>query len=236
MGDTWSSFRRRRSLAVLKTALTQAAVLVAGAVAVGSFLAITQVLRATDEVEPTAPLEINAELAALEQRTQEAYGALEVTKLQLERATNIIRYSTRYRIPADLTAMIYDIAVAEGIHPSLGFQLVRVESNFEQRARSHKSAIGYTQLRLATARGYQPDLTERDLEQPETNLRIGFRYLRDLLKRFDGDLDLALVAYNRGPTLVDSLLTAGDDPANGYSNVVRRGLSKAAAASPTSGS
>ena len=233
MEDPSSSFHRRRVLAVLKTALTQAAVLAAGAVGIAAFLAAAQALQPADRPAPSADVALGM---ATMQDVLPASGPMEATRVQLDRATEVLRYSTRYRIPAELSAAIYDIAVDEGIHPGLGFQLVRVESRFQPAARSNKGAIGYTQVRLATARSYLPELTEAHLENRDVNLRIGFRYMRDMLKRFKGDLDLALVAYNRGPTLVDSLITAGDDPGNGYSTMVRRGLSRAAAGSPTSGS
>ena len=49
--------------------------------------------------------------------------------------TPIIDNSAKYQIPADLAAAIYDIALSEGIDPALGFQLVKIESNFKaQRA------------------------------------------------------------------------------------------------------
>ena len=70
----------------------------------------------------------------------------------------------------------------------------------------------------------------------ETNLRIGFRFLRDLLERYDGDLDVALVAYNRGPTIVDSIIAEGEDPLNGYASAVKKGLRPTALKSPTTGS
>lgn len=232
MEDSSSSFRRRRVLAVLKTALTQATVLAAGAAAIAAFLTAAQALRSADR---RASADVALGMATM-QDVLPASAPMEATKVRLDRAAEVLRYSTRYRIPAELSAAIYDIAVDEGIHPGLGFQLVRVESRFQPAARSSKGAIGYTQVRLATARGYHPELTEEHLENRDVNLRIGFRYMRDMLKRFKGNLDLALVAYNRGPTLVDSLITAGDDPGNGYSALVRRGLSRAAATSPTSGS
>ena len=236
MADPWKRFRRRRGVALIKIALTQLALLVAGAVAVGSFMAVISVLRASDETRVVTSEEVNAELEALQRRLQESHGELDVTKLQLERSTEIIKYSSYYQIPADLSAAIYDVAIAEGIHPSLGFQLIRVESRFEQGARSTANAIGYAQVRLPTARGYDPDLTVEDLLDRETNLRMGFRFLRDLLKRFEGDLDLALIAYNRGPTLVDSIISAGGDPRNGYASAVKKGLRPKAVKSPTRGS
>jgi soluble lytic murein transglycosylase-like protein len=55
------------------------------------------------------------------------------------------------------------------------------------------------------------------------NLRLGFRYLRMMLEQYDGDLHLALLAYNRGPGRVDGILRAGGDPNNGYSSNVQNG-------------
>ena len=95
--------------------------------------------------------------------------------------------STKYQIPADLAASIYDIALSEGIDPALGFQLVKIESNFKANARSNMDAIGYTQLQVATARFYEPGVTEKALTGRELNLRIGFRFLNDLLDKFDRD-------------------------------------------------
>jgi soluble lytic murein transglycosylase-like protein len=148
------------------------------------------------------------------------------TRLRVERATEVLTYASKYHISADLSAAIYDIARDEGIHPALAFQLVKVESGFRLAARSPRGAIGYTQLRLSTARAYRPEISETALAHRDTNLRIGFRFLKDMLARFDNNLPIALLAYNRGPTLVDSLLTMGEDPSNGYSEAVMRGLKR----------
>jgi soluble lytic murein transglycosylase-like protein len=51
-------------------------------------------------------------------------------------------------------------------------------------------------------------------------VRVGFRFFRDLLERFDGDLRMALLAYNRGPGRVSGLLARGRSPANGYDQSV----------------
>ena len=102
---------------------------------------------------------------------------------------------------------------------------MKVESSFKATARSSRDAHGYTQLQLPTARYYDRDLTVRDLYDRETNLRIGFRFLRDLLEQFDHDMQLALVAYNRGPGKVAGILATGGDPANGYAEAVMEGWS-----------
>ena len=147
-----------------------------------------------------------------------------VASLVRARDRDIRHFAARYRIDTGLAAAIYDMARAEGLDPALGFQLVKVESDFRPAARSDKGAIGYTQLRLPTARAYDPSLTADDLVERERNLRLGFRFLRDLLRRFEHDIDLALLAYNRGPTRVEAILTEGGDPSNGYADLVRFGI------------
>ena len=149
-----------------------------------------------------------------------ARGALEVERLKNRRADAVQAFSAQYRIPADLAGDVYDHAVTEGIDPALAFRLVKVESNFRPNVRSRANAIGYTQLRLATARHYEPWVTERDLRTPDVNLRIGFRFLRDLLRQYGGDENIALVAYNRGPARVNEYLDSGSDPDNGYGQTV----------------
>jgi soluble lytic murein transglycosylase-like protein len=113
------------------------------------------------------------------------------------------------------------------VDPHLAFRLVNVESGFNQRATSSAGAVGYTQTLPSTARLYEPGLTLAQLYDRETNLRLGFRYLRDLLERYDGGTDaglsLALLAYNRGPARLEELLDAGRDPQNGYATAVMRG-------------
>jgi soluble lytic murein transglycosylase-like protein len=145
-------------------------------------------------------------------------------KLRLDRAEAILAYSSRYQIPADLTGAIYDNALAEGIDPELGFRLVKIESNFRPSAKSHRAAIGYTQVQLPTARSYDAGISEAQLFERDTNLRIGFRYMKSLLKQYKYDYHLALLAYNRGPGRVDSIIADGGDPANGYSEAVLRGF------------
>lgn len=150
-------------------------------------------------------------------------GELELARNQLVRANRIISYSTTYKIPADLAGAIHDIALAEGIEPELGFRLVRLESDFNERAVSPVGAVGLTQLMPTTARYFDRSVTREKLYDRETNLRIGFRYLRALIREYKGDLKLALLVYNRGPAAVEAALDMGLDPANGYDRIVMKG-------------
>lgn len=162
-------------------------------------------------------------VAAEAGRLDDARGEAALMRIQLERANTVLRYSTKYQIPADLASAVYDIALAEGIDPAIGFRLVRVESSFKSNARSSADAIGYTQIQLPTARLYVPDISEAQLYKRDTNLRLGFRFLKHLMGVFGEDLHLALLAYNRGPTRVRQILAQGGDPANGYAEAVLRG-------------
>ena len=150
-------------------------------------------------------------------------GTAALLTLKLDRAEAILGYSARYQIPADLATAIYDIALQEGIDPQLAFRLVKVESNFKPAAKSNMNAIGFTQVQLATARFYDASLDEKALYERDVNLRIGFRFLNDLLKQYRHDYELALLAYNRGPGRVNQIVADGGDPSNGYENAVLRG-------------
>jgi soluble lytic murein transglycosylase-like protein len=141
--------------------------------------------------------------------------------------TRPFSYALRYRITPDLAHSIHDAARREGIDPDLAFRLVRVESNFNPRARSYAGALGLTQLMPGTARAIDRSMRGARLFEPEANLRTGFRYLRRLLDHYDGDLRLALLAYNRGEGNVDRDLRRGRNPENGYSGkVLGRGVDR----------
>jgi soluble lytic murein transglycosylase-like protein len=123
----------------------------------------------------------------------------------------------------DLAENIYDLALQENIDPDVAFGLVRTESEFKTSATSHVGAIGLTQLMPATARGFRKGTTVSDLRDPQINLSIGFKFLRELMEHYKGDAHLALTAYNRGPGIVDRVLKRGGDPDNGYAQAVLSG-------------
>ncbi len=141
----------------------------------------------------------------------------------LGRWHKIYTFSAQYRIKPELARRIYDAAVVAGIEPELGFRLVRVESVFDPNAASPVGAVGLTQLMVGTAREFEPDVTREQLFNPDVNLRIGFKYLRTLIREYKGNLRIALLVYNRGPAAVQSALSMGRDPANGYESMIMRG-------------
>jgi soluble lytic murein transglycosylase-like protein len=147
-------------------------------------------------------------------------GAIELQQLEITRLKRIHENSAKFGIPADLAERIEDIAMAEGIEPHVAFGLVRAESEFNRRAVSPVGAVGLTQLMPSTARYFKRGVSREALFDRDTNLRIGFRYLRTLIEKYNGNLELALLAYNRGPERVDELVRAGIDPNNGYVEMV----------------
>lgn len=112
-------------------------------------------------------------------------------------------------------AILYPPAFAESvsrnaavnrISENLTYALIRAESNFFPEARSPVGALGLMQLMPATAkdtaRQMHETVTMPQLTIPEVNVKIGTRYLKGLLTRFNGNLVSAVAAYNAGPSPV----------------------------------
>jgi soluble lytic murein transglycosylase-like protein len=97
-----------------------------------------------------------------------------------------------------LEPLVERIAKMHGVHAALLKAVIEVESGFNARACSPKGAIGLMQMMPETAARYG----QFDLYSPEQNLDVGARYLRDLLEMFNGDVRLAVAAYNAGENAV----------------------------------
>lgn len=89
-----------------------------------------------------------------------------------------------------------------GVPTALALAVARAESDFDAYARSHKGARGIMQIMPRTARdeyGIQAEL----LWNPRINVRLGLHFLRRLLERYEGRVDLALSYYNGGSAVGD---------------------------------
>ena len=125
-------------------------------------------------------------------------GAGEIIRNRVDGHPNVARY----------TPLIEQHAKANGLDPALVKAVVAVESAFDPRAVSPKGAVGLMQVIPATGARYglvadAKRSIEQKLFEPATNVRIGTRYLADLLRRFDSDVTLALAGYNAGEQAVE---------------------------------
>ena len=94
--------------------------------------------------------------------------------------------------------LIEQVASELVLDPALIRAVIHAESAFNPQAVSRRGAQGLMQLMPQTA----SMLGVADPSQPEQNIRGGSRYLQQLIDSFDGDLRLALAAYNAGPGAV----------------------------------
>jgi len=101
-------------------------------------------------------------------------------------------------------ALVAAAAKKHSLSPQLIRAVMRQESGFKPCAVSIKGAQGLMQLMPATA----AQLRVADPFDPEENVQAGAAYLKQLLKRYSGDVRLALVAYNAGATRADQLAPA----------------------------
>ena len=95
--------------------------------------------------------------------------------------------------------MVREAADRHRVDPALVRAVIGTESNWNPRAFSHKGAGGLMQLIPTTAQRYGA----YDVFDPKQNIDAGVKYLRTLLERYHGNLDLALAAYNAGEGAVD---------------------------------
>lgn len=139
-------------------------------------------------------------------------------EMKLEIAETVIQLSRDYQLD-----------------PMLILAVMKVESTFNPKAISHARAYGLMQVRaivvkdVAAELGINPKDEGKLLSSHHFNLRVGVHYLVKLLKKFKGDLNKALMAYNAGPTTVARLYKNRPAPTGGYQGRVLKAYEKLSA-------
>ena len=114
-----------------------------------------------------------------------------------------------------LDRLIFDVGQRHGVDPRFIHAVIWQESKYKNQARSHAGAQRLMQLIPATAERFGCE----DVYDPAANIEAGTKYLRWLLKRFDGNVELALAGYNAGEGAVDKY--NGIPPYNETRNYVK---------------
>lgn len=105
-------------------------------------------------------------------------------------------------------------SLANGLDPHFVASLIRQESEFNPGAISRANALGLMQLLPSVGRGEARELKMRgfvpeQLLSPNVNIKLGTRYLKEMIDRYNGQLEYALAAYNAGTNRVDDWLASG---------------------------
>ena len=116
--------------------------------------------------------------------------------------------------PIKYSEYVYEYSEENDIDPLLIFAIIKAESNFNEDAISNSNAIGLMQLVETTAK----EIAEKDLNIPfsanmlynaDYNIKIGTVYFSKLLNRYNGNIGIALAAYNAGIGKVDGWIKDG---------------------------
>ncbi len=116
--------------------------------------------------------------------------------------------------------------------------VARGESNFNPRAKSDRNCHGLMQIQWPGTARHLGIYRLQALYEPCTNIRAGAAYLRELLDRYNGDLHLALAAYNYGPGRIRQGAGPGQVPqgAKWYSSYIYHHLKNIVRKAPAAGS
>lgn len=112
-------------------------------------------------------------------------------------------YGLQMIFPMDFFDLIKKYSNENGLDPILVLSLIKQESAFDEEVNSGVGAMGLMQLMPTTASETDPQVSIANLLEAEPNIRVGTKYLKKLMTRFNGNIVLALAGYNAGPNAAD---------------------------------
>ncbi|MEW6056665.1 MAG: transglycosylase SLT domain-containing protein [Bdellovibrionota bacterium] len=117
-------------------------------------------------------------------------------------------YGQRIFFPTDRLKTVEEIAKGSKVDPLLVLSVIKQESAFQEQAVSVANALGLMQIIPPTARDLDPKLELMDLFRAQKNIKLGVKYLDQLLGRYKNNVVSTLAAYNAGPGNSDRWLKA----------------------------
>ena len=116
--------------------------------------------------------------------------------------------------PIQYQQYVEQYAQEYGVDPLLVYSVIKAESNFKENAKSSQKAVGLMQLMEETAKELANKIgmeyeENKTLYDPESNIRLGTKYLSELLEKYSGDYMLAVTAYNAGIGNVNKWIEEG---------------------------
>ena len=130
------------------------------------------------------------------------FGVLKINSVIMKKI-----YPLKYSEYVEKYAKEYDI------DKYMVYAIIKAESNFDENAKSTSNAIGLMQIMettaIETANKMSIEVTEEDLFEPELNINIGLKYFTYLLKQYNNNYSLAIIAYNAGIGNVDNWIKNG---------------------------
>jgi len=170
--------------------------------------------------------DLSAAVAGLEQQVAQVEARMKAleTSVSIKSAEDtiylkalILQPKLDYALAREIAASIHKHAPIYRISPNLVLAMIEVESNFNAKATSNVGALGLMQL--------MPVWKEKqgitcDLFKVDCNIKHGMQVFSFYEMEYGQDLEMALTAYNRGPSRVDSALSRGSNPRNGYAKKI----------------
>lgn len=131
----------------------------------------------------------------------------------------ILKSDIDRKLAKKIAVSIHNHSAHHNIDPDLVIALGRAESYYEPKDVSGAGAIGLLQVMPSWVKVYEDPC---DLKRVDCNVRSGVRLLRSYLDHYNGDMEKALLVYNRGTNPVDIALSRGYDPGNGYVESIQK--------------